>query len=165
MDTCHRKTMLYAFFLEISKNVLDDIVHRRQKLPRNSRDMYLYLQDRFSNYDQGGYTEKINNCGFLLDYQKRKLLPENGMIDLEGLDFTMYMNISKLLGGNINPELIDYMKNLRNCLCHVSFSSIQQGMSQKSFRDELDMMEEDFKYYGVNVPLVDTCKAYILRRI
>ena len=87
------------------------------------------------------------------------------MIDLEGLDFTMYMNISKLLGGNINPELIDYMKNLRNCLCHVSFSSIQQGMSQKSFRDELDMMEEDFKYYGVNVPLVDTCKAYILRRI
>ena len=165
MDTCHRKSMLYAFFLEISKNVLYDIVHQREQLPVDGREMYLYLQDRFNNHYQGGYTEKINNCEFLLEYQKRKLLPGNGVIDLEELDFTMYTNILKLLGGNIYTGLIDYMKRLRNRLCHVSFISLEHGMSQQDFRQELDLMEEYFIYYGVSFALVNTSKDYILRQI
>ena len=50
--------MLYAFFLEISKNVLYDIVHQREQLPVNGREMYLYLQDRFNNHYQGGIQKK-----------------------------------------------------------------------------------------------------------
>lgn len=87
------------------------------------------------------------------------------MIDLEGLDFTMYTNILKLLGGNIYTGLIDYMKRLRNSLCHVSFISLEQGMSQQDFRQELDLMEDYFIYYGVSFALVNTSKDYNLRRI
>ena len=96
MNTCHRKAMLYAFFLEISKKVVYDIVHQRQQVPVNGEGMYLFLQDRFTNYFEGRYKEKINNCEFLLEYQKKQLLPENGEINLQELDFTMYMNILKL---------------------------------------------------------------------
>ena len=165
MDTCHRQAMLYAFFLEISKNVVYDIVHQRQQVPVNGEDMYLYLQDRFKNYFGGGYKEKINNCEFLLDYQRKQLLPKDGEKNLQELDFTMYMNILKLLGVNANTGIIKYMKELRNRLCHVSFISLQQGISQQKFRKHLDMMEFHFIRLGVDITLVNTCKNDILYRI
>ena len=165
MDTCHRKAMLYAFFLETSKKVVCDIVHQRQQVPVNGEDMYLFLQDRFTNYFEGRCKEKINNCEFLLEYQKKQLLPENDEINLQELDFTMYMNILKLLKGNANTGIISYMKQLRNRLCHVSFISLEQGISQQEFRRELDVMEFNFIRRGVDIALVNTCKNDIPNRI
>ena len=164
MDTCHRKGKLYVFFLEIAEKVVYDIVHQRQQVPVNGKAMYLYLQDWFRNCDQGGYAEKISKSEFLLDYQRRQLLPGNGEINLEDLDFTMYMKILKLLGGSANTVLIDYMTNLRNHLCHVSFTSLERGMSHRDFTNELNLMEFYFKKYGVDKKLVDMCKRDILYR-
>lgn len=160
MDTCHRNGKLYAFFLEIANGVVYNLVHQRLQVPVNSTEMYLHLQD----YCQGGYTEKINNCEFLLEYQKNEFLEyqRNGKIKVEKLDFTMYMKIYKLLGGNTNTKLINYLNYIRNSLCHVSLLSLNQGMDQKSFRAKLNSMAFNFKNYGVDKTLVDTCKRGML---
>ena len=109
--------------------------------------------------------EKLNNCEFLLEYQKKQLLPENGDINLQELGFTMHMNILKLLKGNANTGIISYMKQLRNRLCHASFISLEQGTSQQEFRRELDLMEFNFIRRGVDITLANTCKNDILNRI
>ena len=157
MDTCRRNGELYAFFLEIASRVVYDIVHHRLRVPINGRNMYLHLQD----YCQGGYIEKINTSEFLLDYQKKELLKyeRKGEIDLEKLDFTMYMKIYELLGGDTNTDLLNYLRHIRNIRCHVS---LNQNMDQKSFKAKLRSMAYCFKSYGVDRTLVDTCQRYIL---
>ena len=160
MDTCRRNGELYAFFLEIANRVVYDIVHHRLRVPVNGTNMYRHLQD----YCQGGYIEKINTSEFLSDYQKKELLKyeRNGEINLEKLDFTMYMKIYELLGGDTNTDLLKYLRLIRNNLCHVSLISLNQGMDQKCFKAKLNSMAYYFKSYGVDRTLVDTCKRYIL---
>ena len=164
MDTCHRKAMLYAFFLEIVKVVVSKIVHQDLEVPENGKKMYLYFEDRFKSYNE--YAAAVNNCEFLSGYQREQLLPENGVINLEELDFTMYMNILALLKETKKRRsLINYMKKLRNNLCHISFISLKKGMSHQEFKDELNCMAFYFKQCSVDTKLIDTCKKEILRRI
>ena len=166
MDTCHRKGMLYAFFLKIAKIVVCKIVHQQLKVPVNGKEMYRYLQDFVKNRCPGGYKEYINDCWFLLDYQKKELLPESGEIDLEKMDFTMYMSILKLIQKNyIETGMIRYLKDLRKEFCHVSFISLEQGMSQEEFKIELNLMEIGFNQHGIDNRLVKMCKEDILHLI
>ena len=164
MDTCHRKAMLYAFFLEIVKVVVSKIVHQDLDVPEDGKNMYLDFEDRFKSYNE--YAAAVNNCEFLSGYQRKQLLPENGVINSEELDFTMYMNILALLKETKKRKpLINYMKKLRNKLCHISFISLKSGMSHQEFKNELNSMEFCFKNYGVDTELINICKEEILRRI
>ena len=163
MDTCHMKGNLYAFFLEISKSLVYDILHIKLNVPANGGKMYKYLKKRFGN--ENAYKEEINKLEFLLDYQRKELLPRDGKMKLEEMDVTIYMVIIKLVGGKAYADLVRYMSNLRNELCHVSFISLKKGMSEKDFKNDLRIMIYNFKNHGANIAWLDMCKEDILKRI
>ena len=126
LDVCHRNAKLYGFFLGIAHSEVFRIVHQEEELPTNGTEMYNYLQKRVEDYYHVRYEKKISECEFLLQHQKKKLLDcqARGEMDLNELDFTMYMQIYKLAGGTKYANLCKYMNFVRNKLCHVSFISI-----------------------------------------
>ena len=88
---------LYTFFLDVAKLYVNDRLHLKLKVPKEGRAMYKHLKKELSKEDDEIYKEVINNCSFLSDQQKEYLLPDSEVINLEKLDFTMCVNIMRLL--------------------------------------------------------------------
>ena len=153
---------LYSFFLGIAKDFAYKKVHREKGVPEDGTEMYEHLKNNLENKYRKEYKALIQECTYLMPFQKNELLPVNGVIKTENLDFIMYMRIFRLLGGNTRTRLIKYMEKLRNRYCHISIKKLRDNMSQQEFRKQLDLMGQTFENYGIEPQLVDLCKRSIL---
>lgn len=153
---------LYSFFLGIAKDFAYEKVHREKGVPEDGTEMYEHLKNNLENKHPKGYKALIEECPYLMPFQKNELLPVNGVIKTENLDFIMYMRIFRLLGGNTQTKLIKYMEKLRNHYCHISIKKLRDNMSQQEFKNQLDLMGQTFENYGIKPQLVYLCKRSIL---
>ena len=117
MDTSTRYGKLYSYCLEVSKEVIYQVLHDHMDVPSTSKEMY-------DHFKRKNILQKILEWEHLSKKQKNILLPDNGKINLRKLDFTIYYQIYSILDGNYQKGLLEYLRNLRNTLCHLSLVSL-----------------------------------------
>lgn len=155
MDTSTRYGKLYSYFLEVAKEVLYKILHDDMDVPETSKEMYKFFNEK-------NFKEKVSKCDYLSDKQKKFLFPDNGEIDFSKLDFTMYCHIYSLLNGRREKGLVNYLKKLRNYLCHLPMASIRKDFSQAEFEKYWNKTTKDFDYYlHGHCDLLEKCQKNI----
>ena len=145
MSTPARVGKLYAYFLDISNQIIQSIVHKEMDLPQMGHEMYQYLVNKLASGNTERYNNTINNNYFLSRVQKELLAPESQTINVEKLDFSIYVQIFLLLGGNRHRIEIKYLINSRNYLCHFA---IQGRMTEEDFMMALTNMTNQFEAFN-----------------
>ena len=146
MSTSARVGKLYAYFLDISKRIISCIVHQDMGVPEEGDKLYDFLARSLANGSEEGYNYFIWNDIPLTRVQRNLLAPENRIINVKKLDFSIYLKIIELLRENIKRREIRYLINTRNNLCHFGLG---ECMGKKDFKDQLDFMTihfEDFNF-------------------
>ena len=157
-STCARVGKLYAYFLEVSHYFMDYLVHGDMCVPKIGETMLEVLVKRLAKGNWQKYIRLIQEEISLSSFQKKLLTPASGIIDIEELDFSIYVKIFTYLGGDIKRNDIKYMCSLRNELCHHPF---QRYMSQEEFWELCDNMTSEFKALGFSDAFLEWCKASI----
>ena len=145
MSTPARVGKLYAYFLDISNRIIRNIVHEEMHVPQTGDAMYNVLVNKLASGNTERYNNTINDNTFLSNLQKKLLAPESQTIEVEKLDFSIYVQIFLLLGGNIHRSGIKYLINLRNYLCHFS---IRGCMAEDDFMMALTNMTNQFEAFN-----------------
>ena len=149
--------MLYAYFLEIAKEIIYEELHEKLKFTEETEKMYNYIQEN-------KIEQKIKDCTDLKDIQKKIIFPENQTIELLNLDGSIYLGIINFIEGKKFSGLIKYMKKTRNDLCHLSAEELQNDMSQNEFAHRCKKFTFDLKYFGIKNDLLRRCWKNILKR-
>ena len=158
MDTSTRYGKLYSYLLEVSKEVIYQILHDHMDVPSTSKEMYDHFKSK-------KILQKILEWEYLSKKQKNILLPDNEEIDLRKLDFTIYYQIYSILDGNYQKGLLEYLRNLRNTLCHLSLVSLRNDFSKVEFEKKWRKTTKDFEYFSVDTDLLERCQKNIRDRI
>ena len=145
MSTPARVGKLYAYFLDISNRIIRCIVHEEMHVPQMGDAMYNVLVNKLASGNTEKYNNTINNNSFLSRVQKELLAPESQTINVEKLDFSIYVQIFLLLGGNRHRNEIRYLINSRNYLCHFA---IQGRMTEEDFMMALTNMTNQFEAFN-----------------
>ena len=145
MSTPARVGKLYAYFLDISNLIIRRIVHEEMRLSQMGHEMYNDLVNRLASGNTERYNNTINNNNFLSRVQKELLAPESQTINVENLDFSIYVQIFLLLGGNRHRSEIKYLINSRNYLCHFA---IRGCMAEEDFMMALTNMTNQFEAFN-----------------
>ena len=145
MSTPARVGKLYAYFLDISNRIVRCIVHQEMRVPQMGDAMYKVLVNKLASENTERYNNTINNNSFLSRVQKELLAPESQTINVEKLDFSIYVQIFLLLGGNRHRSEIKYLINSRNYLCHFA---IRGCMAEEDFMMALTNMTNQFEAFN-----------------
>ena len=162
-STCARVGKLYAYFLEVSQYFMDSLVHEEMEVARTGDGMFQDLSGRLANGEDGRnipetYRRLIRADDSLSNLQKQLLAPDSGIINVNRLDFSIYLKIFIYLGGNIERNDVRYMCNLRNTLCHCP---LQDSMSQVEFMELCDNMTNEFREFNFSDGFLEWCMASI----
>ena len=159
MSTPARVGKLYAYFLDISNLIIRRIVHGEMHLSQMGDEMYNDLVNRLASGNTERYNNTINNNSFLSRVQKELLAPESQTINVENLDFSIYVQIFLLLGGNRHRNEIRYLINSRNYLCHFA---IRGCMAEEDFMMALTNMTNQFEAFNFRRGFLEDRLNFIL---
>ena len=147
MSTRQYYRKLHTFFVEVCADPLYAQLHVQNYVPENGREMFEYLQKTLPVIHRKDYFQIIWNCKFLLPEQKKYLLPDNGVIDVENIDIAMYIKINSLFDGETH-FLWSKVNKVRNYVSHIPMVHLQ-GVSTE---------EDDFnnKFIAIKKCLFDS---------
>ena len=120
---------LYAFILEVSKEYVKFKLHQELKVPKESGEIYRQLVLRTRGGDNTKYKRFISKHEKLSNENKRFLTPQNGVVDVESMDFSKYAMIIRLLSRP--SKVMQYMTDKRNKICHYSVISLDSNMTDE----------------------------------
>ena len=109
---------LYAFFLEVSKEIVKFKLYQELKVPREGHRMYEELVQRLRGGCIRVYKRYIWNFENLDNYSEKFLTPEENVIDVKKLNISMYAKIIQLLSRDKQDKVMKYLIKKRNYLCH-----------------------------------------------
>ena len=157
-STSARVGKLYAYFLEVSNHFMGCLVHTDMCVPKTGNEMLDVLVRNLANGNWNTYIRLIQEEIYLSSFQKRLLTPASRIIDIEELDFSIYIKIFKYVGGDIERADVNFMCKLRNRLCH---RPLELSMSQEEFWELSDYMTSEFRALGFSDAFLEWCKASI----
>lgn len=165
-DTSEKYGKLYVFFLEVCRRFIDAELHVRLRLPEDGEKMYEYLDEKLCSWYDEPYEDIIYGFKFLSSKEKKLLVPTDGKIKVENLDFGIYFKIISFLGGHWTYEKLGrYMVNVRNHLCHIPVVSLRKEKSQHEFYSDIKQMGQDFEDAGISRDLLNECEKDIFNRV
>ena len=129
------------------------------RVPQMGDAMYKVLVNKLASGNTERYNNTINNNSFLSRVQKELLAPESQTINVEKLDFSIYVQIFLLLGGNRHRNEIRYLINSRNYLCHFA---IQGRMTEEDFMMALTNMTNQFEAFNFRRGFLEDRLNFIL---
>ena len=154
--------MLYAYFLEVAKDVTDRVFIKK-KVPRDASGMYGYFFKENVLHELSLFEVHPKEDERFLWHNERK-------VNLEKLDCLKSLHIIEILERKTlkarkkkppTLSLIQYLIELRNFLCHLALKELEKGMSQEQFMEQWEYLTDDFKYHKVDKRLLETCKRNI----
>ena len=140
----------YGSFLELSSNFVHQLLQKILQERSNSnavtgREIYKALVNQVGEGDEGKYRQRIRRRG-IIRAQRKILKPRNGEIDVERLDFNMYVIIIRLLIGDTGEDCMRSFKELRQSLCHYSVDSVlNDKRNMEDFHKELDLTNDIYE--------------------
>ena len=146
----------YSSFLGQSSEFVHQILQEILQELNNSNDMtgreiYKALVNQVGEGDEGKYRQRIRRRGIIRE-QRNILKPRNGEIDVERLDFNMYVMIIGLLIGDTNIDFLRSFKELRNRLCHYPVDSVlNDRRNMEDFYRELNLTNDIYHMYIFNL--------------
>ena len=163
-NSCEKYGKLYAYFLEVCRHFIDQKLHEEMGVSDVGQEFYEDLNRRLSDQRGEPYEDIIKKCGFLLENEKRYLLPENRIIDLEDLDVTIHFKIIRLLRGSVAKKLACHVAEVRNYLCHVPVANLREGMDSEDFSSLFQLIRQNLEDAGITKDLLKWCEKKILKR-
>lgn len=164
METCEVYGKLYAYLLEVCRQVIDMKFHHEMGVPEIGQEIYEYLNRRLSDRFKKSYDGIIMEAEFLSSDEKGYLLPANGVIDVSNLDVSLSFKIYRLLGGRIAKKLSCQIVGARNYLCHIPVTSLRVDMNQEEFNSIFQVLKKDLEDAGIERELLDWCEMNIFYR-
>ena len=143
----------YSSFLDQSSEFVHQILQEILQELNNSNDMtgreiYKALVNQVGEGDEGKYRQRIRRRGIIRE-QRNILKPRNGEIDVERLDFNMYVIIIRLLIGDTGEDYMRSFKELRKSLCHYSVDSVlNDKRNMEDFHKELDLTNDMYETFN-----------------
>ena len=165
MCICDEYGKLYAFFLEVCLVFVGEELHQRMEVPRNCQEMHNHLDRQLSFWFSEPYEDIINGLDFLSKKGKKILTPREKRLEAGELDFSIYFKIIKILGGAASEDLLNYIVQLRNYLCHVPVVELQKNLDEAAFEHELLSIRQNLEKLGIDKGLLDECEISCFGRI
>ena len=143
----------YGSFLELSSNFFHQLLQKILQERNNSnamtgREIYKALVNQVGEGDESKYRNRIRK-EVIIKEQREILKPRNGEIDVERLDFNMYVIIIRLLIGDTGEDCIRSFKELRKSLCHYSVDSVlNDKRNMEDFHKELDLTNDMYETFN-----------------
>ena len=140
----------YSSFLDQSSEFVYQILQEILQELNNSNDMtgreiYKALVNQVGEGDESKYRNRIRK-EVIIKEQREILKPRNGEIDVERLDFNMYVIIIRLLIGDTGEDCMRSFKELRKSLCHYSVDSVlNDKRNMEDFHKELDLTNDIYE--------------------
>ena len=140
----------YSSFLDQSSEFVHQILQEILQELNNSNDMtgreiYKALVNQVGEGDERNYRNRIRK-EVIIKEQREILKPRNGIIDVERLDFNMYVIIIRLLIGDTGEDCMRSFKELRQSLCHYSVDSVlNDKRNMEDFHKELDLTNDIYE--------------------
>ena len=132
-------------FINCFKKSQQLLQERNNSNAMTGREIYKALVNQVGEGDEGKYRQRIRRRGIIRE-QRNILKPRNGEIDVERLDFNMYVIIIRLLIGDTGEDCMRSFKELRKSLCHYSVDSVlNDKRNMEDFHKELDLTNDIYE--------------------
>ena len=132
-------------FINCFKKSQQLLQERNNSNAMTGREIYKALVNQVGEGDERKYRQRIRRRGIIRE-QRNILKPRNGEIDVERLDFNMYVIIIRLLIGDTGEDCMRSFKELRKSLCHYSVDSVlNDKRNMEDFHKELDLTNDIYE--------------------
>lgn len=132
---------------EGGESVCKHILHTEMNVPTEGGEMYKYLES---------YKDDIKKSK-MFSYQRKILLPDDGIIDTTKLDIPLFTYVIQILDKSKKYPSIENLRYKRNELFHME--EVQRNMTSKQFNGLWDEVAQLLNGLNFDMSLLNSLKS------